>query len=311
MARLTRFWGTRRSACGSLQVQYFGHVYNDRDVPWHYPWLYFAATVPVGLQILGVLGLVQAWRSRRTDPFLMLLAASIGFFLVLFSTRVPVYDGERLFLVVFPLWAILIGRGFTVAWARLGGPFDVRDVRWLRSGLVAAILAQAYGVVALHPFGLSYYNLLVCGLPGAERLGLELTYWGDAVDRVLLDRLAGAAAPDASAALAPTLYPGQGVVTTTQNLLRRGIHLEDEAASPPGRLGGRLAPDRLLEFRAPQPSDWSSPHRHPLSPGGLAFRRLVLHCGVFAETSTSLWSSRRLSVKYVQNDLNEPCERAV
>ena len=66
--------------------------------------------------------------------------------------------------------------------------------------------------MALHPFGLSYYNLLVGGLPGAERLGLELTYWSDAVDRVLLDRLRGRGPPGQSAALAPTLYPGQGVL---------------------------------------------------------------------------------------------------
>ena len=45
-------------------------------------------------------------------------------------------------------------------------------------------------MVALHPFGLSYYNGLVGGLPGAERLGLELTYWNDPVDQVLLDQLA-------------------------------------------------------------------------------------------------------------------------
>ena len=65
-----------------MQVQYFGQVYADRDVPWHYPWLYFAATVPVGLQALGAVGLVQAWRNRRADPFLLLLVGSIGFFLV-------------------------------------------------------------------------------------------------------------------------------------------------------------------------------------------------------------------------------------
>ncbi len=48
---------------------------------------------------------------------------------------------------------------------------------------MALVIGQGYGVVTIHPFGLSYYNLLVGGLPGAERLGLELTYWGDAVDR--------------------------------------------------------------------------------------------------------------------------------
>ena len=229
--RLARFWGTGLHRA-VLEVLYFGKVYFDHDVPWHYPWLYFAATVPVGLQVLGALGLVQAWRTRRADPFLLLLAGSIGFFLALFSTNIPVYDGERLFLLVFPLWAVLIGRGFAAAWAWAGGGLQVRGMRWRRMGLVAVVLAQAYGVVALHPFGLSYYNVLVGGLPGAERLGLELTYWSDAVDRVLLDRLAAAAAPNASAALVPTLYPGQGIMTTTRGLLRRGILLQDEAAAP-------------------------------------------------------------------------------
>ena len=47
----------------------------------------------------------------------------------------------------------------------------------------------------MHPFGLSYYNELVGGLPGAERLGLELTYWNDPVDQLLLDELGREATP--------------------------------------------------------------------------------------------------------------------
>jgi 4-amino-4-deoxy-L-arabinose transferase-like glycosyltransferase len=230
-ARLARFWGTGVHRV-ALQVQYFGQVYNDRDVPWHYPWFYFAVTVPVGLHLLGALGFAQAWRNRCADPFPLVLAGSIGFFLVLFSTRTPVYDGERLFLLAFPLWAILIGRGFGALWARLSRHPRTRAAGWGRAVLLAALLAQAQGVIALHPFGLSYYNLLVGGLPGAERLGLELTYWGDAVDRVLLERLAAEAAPSDSAALAPTLYPGQGILTTTPRLRRlRGSTLQDESAA--------------------------------------------------------------------------------
>jgi hypothetical protein len=83
----------------------------------------------------------------------------------------------------------------------------------------------------LHPFGLSFYNVLVGGLPGAERLGLELTYWNDPVDQVLLDQLAQAARPGASAALVPTLYPGQGILTTNRALARRRIVLADEQES--------------------------------------------------------------------------------
>jgi len=81
-----------------------------------------------------------------------------------------------------------------------------------------------------HPFGLSYYNLLVGGLPGAERLGLELTYWGDAVDGVLLDRLARVAGPGQTAALAPTLAPDQGTIATTRALVQVPLILRDESA---------------------------------------------------------------------------------
>ncbi len=69
---------------------------------------------------------------------------------------------------------------------------------------------------------------MVGGLPGAEWLGLELTYWNDPVDQVLLDRLAREAMPGASAALVPTLYPGQGILTTNRALARREVILKDE-----------------------------------------------------------------------------------
>ena len=47
VGRLRGFLGTGVERT-SIYVQYFGEVYRDRDVPWHFPWLHFAATVPVG-----------------------------------------------------------------------------------------------------------------------------------------------------------------------------------------------------------------------------------------------------------------------
>jgi 4-amino-4-deoxy-L-arabinose transferase-like glycosyltransferase len=222
LARLGRYLGTGTERL-SLQVQYFGQFYADKDVPWHYPWVYFAITVPVGLHILGVLGVVQVLRSGRREECLPWLAlAGIGLFLALFSTRVPVYDGERLFLLAFPLWAILIGLGGAWAWGR------TRCV-WVHGLMTLAFLSQGYGVVALHPFGLSYHNAFVGGLPGAERLGLELTYWGDAVDRGLLDRLAAEAKPGDVAALVPTLHHIQGVASLTPSLVRKQVTLVDQS----------------------------------------------------------------------------------
>jgi 4-amino-4-deoxy-L-arabinose transferase-like glycosyltransferase len=220
-ARLQGFWGTGviRS---TIFVQYFGAVVADRDVPWHYPWFYFAVTVPIGLQALGFLGVVRAWQRRRQDPFPLLLIATILVFLAIFSTRVPVYDGERLFLLVFPSWALLIGRGFGWLW------YDLAPGARGRVVVVGFLLAQAYGTLSVHPFGLSYYNALVGGLPGAERLGLELTYWNDCVDQKLLDELARRAEPGATAALVPSLYPGQGILTTNRALWRRDLILLDQ-----------------------------------------------------------------------------------
>jgi 4-amino-4-deoxy-L-arabinose transferase-like glycosyltransferase len=222
-ARLQGFFGTSLTRA-TIMVQYFGRVVADRDVPWHYPWFYFAVTVPIGLQALGALGIAWGWKHRAKDPLPLLLAGTIVAFLLLFSTSAPLYDGERLFLHVFPAWALLIGLGFGSLWNH-----PLANLR-RRILLVGFLLVQSYGVLSLSPFGLSYYNALVGGLPGAQRLGLELTYWNDAVDRVLLDRLARDAAPGAIAALVPTLYQGQGVLTTNRALVARDIILKDEDA---------------------------------------------------------------------------------
>ncbi len=222
--RLAAYWGTGVTR-PTILVQYFGQVIADRDVPWHYPWFYFAATVPLGLQLLGCLGFARGWRNRRADAFPLLLAGTIAVFLLIFSTRVPIYDGERLFLHVFPAWALLIGLGFDTLWNHYQTAAVRRRFRIILS---AFLLVQAYGTIALHPFGLSFYNGLTGGLSGAERLGLELTYWNDAVDTVLLDRLAREGKPDDQAALVPTLYEQQGLITTNRALAKAEIILRDE-----------------------------------------------------------------------------------
>jgi 4-amino-4-deoxy-L-arabinose transferase-like glycosyltransferase len=223
--RLMRYLGTG-VARTSILVQYFGTTYADREVPWHYPWVYFAVTVPIGLHVFGCLGVIQGWRRRGDVPLATVLMAAIGLLLALFSTRVPVYDGERLFLPVFPLWAIFIGLGFQTVWELVDGR------KALRVGLLGLLGGQALGMVWMHPFGLSYYNLLVGGLPGAERLGLELTYWGDAVDGALLEELVRADSTADAAALAPTLAPGQGLYATTPAMARQRVLLQDQEAVP-------------------------------------------------------------------------------
>jgi len=222
VARLRGFLSTSVDRL-PLRVLYFGEVVPDVAVPWHYPWVYFVLTVPVGLQLLGALGTIQGARRVRLDLFPLLLVASIGLFLGLFSTSAPVYDGERLFAHVFPAWAVLIGLGFRALWEWRRSPV-------FRSALILALLAQGYGLWRLHPFQLSYYNAVIGGLPGAERLGLELTYWGDTIDRRILEDTARLVAEDGAIALAPTLHHLQPTAILNRSLFERGIAVRPHEA---------------------------------------------------------------------------------
>jgi 4-amino-4-deoxy-L-arabinose transferase-like glycosyltransferase len=220
--RLVRYFATATQRA-VIRTQYFGAVYDDRATPWHYPLFYFAATIPVGLLGLGAVGAFRGWRERRAEP--LFLVATITSLLALFATVAPVYDGERLFLMAFPLWAILVGFGTAWIWGRW-------ENRWVRGALLAFLVAQGYGTVATHPYGLSYYNLLAGGTRGAERLGLELTYWSDSVDDRLLGELARLVAPGEKVALVPTLAPSQGAVLTSRGLLARGVVIADQEGLP-------------------------------------------------------------------------------
>jgi len=170
----------------SLHVYYFGQVWRDIDTPWHYPWVMFVVTVPVGLLLLGLVGLGSGGSRWWREPRLSLVAATFLFVLVVFSApRTPVYDGVRLFLVAFPLWAVAAGVG--AEWL-FNHPRLARFPVSMRTAALAIFLAlQAIGVATYHPVQLSYYSALVGGLRGATHLGFETTYWGDSVTDELLD----------------------------------------------------------------------------------------------------------------------------
>jgi 4-amino-4-deoxy-L-arabinose transferase-like glycosyltransferase len=247
---LERLWSFLYSGVerDRIYVWYFGAVHADTQVPWHYPWVLFAVTVPVGLHALGLCGVGRQLRRGWSDPFGWLLLAAVAFPLVVFSVpSVPVYDGVRMFLMAFPVWALFVGRG---------AAFCVDSLRSRRmppwaavASLTAFLAAQGYGVLHYHPFQLSYYNMLTSdavrhpmwlidrvtdfsrvkrltsGVRGAEELGLEVTYWGDAVTPALLDRWSQLAPPGACAHLAPTLYASHPLLYQTDSTVRRGQRL--------------------------------------------------------------------------------------
>ncbi len=212
-----------------LYCWYLGQRFEDRQVPWHYPFVVFFVTVPVGLHVPGLWGVFTRTISSHpagdsprsiSDPRLQLILAVMLFPLVLFAVPgVTVYDGERLFLVAFPLWAVCAGRGAAcmlgrtkLLLSRLSQPVDSRRLILGRSLALFAtflLLAESYTLVTLHPCQLSYYSWLVGGLRGAHALGFEQTYWGDSITRTLQEQITQHVPEGATVHVAPVLHPLQ------------------------------------------------------------------------------------------------------
>ncbi len=184
-----------------LHCFYFGESVVDRDVSWHYPLVMLLVTVPVGILALGVIGLASQRRVLRSDAKLTLVCGAIVAPLLLFSLNVAVYDGERLFLMSFPLWAALAGIGGQ----RVCEWLTMKSRRWkLVAGMLLA--SQAMGVVTYSPYWLSYYNGLVGGLSGAAALGFEVDYWGESLSRSFWRDLEQQVPPGSRIAVAPIMH---------------------------------------------------------------------------------------------------------
>ncbi len=245
-----REYFARTTSRAVLNCYYLGQVWADKEVPWHYPFVMFAVTVPVGLHLLGVLGAATkltrsvsegesptALRLRfglHGEPREQLVLAAVLFPLALFALPgVAVYDGERLFLISYPMWAVLIGRGAEVVMNHLRQKTESGQWKILAGGrargaiVTLCLLTQSIGVIAMHPCQLSYYNLLVGGSRGADWFGFERTYWGDSVTRSFQRKIAAAVSEGSTIEVSPVLHQFQLAELLKQSpiLRARGIQL--------------------------------------------------------------------------------------
>lgn len=206
-----------------LNVTYFGQVYADDRLPWHYALVQWFAAVPPVVLVLFAAGAVAAWRTpgQRIDRFFSLIPAGS---LALFSLPIARYDTDRLFLVQWPAVAALAGAGFEVIRRKLA------DRGYARGGPVVfgAVLAVFLVVPCLKPSPLSYVSPLAGGVRGFEAWGMDLNYWGDAVDSTLMARMEKLVKPGQKVVVVPTLAGGQAAFLTPDELLRKGLIFEEQ-----------------------------------------------------------------------------------
>ncbi len=159
-----------------IAIQFFGTIYQTpRDsLPWYNTIAWTVMVTPVGFLALGLVGLARAVKRRWSEPIGLMIAGQWAFVLLLRALpHTPGHDGVRLFLPAFGALALLGGLG-----AR---SLLERSVRWGRAAIVACVAEGVASVAILMPVPLSYYSPIVGGLPGAAALGMEPTFYWDAL----------------------------------------------------------------------------------------------------------------------------------
>ena len=176
-----------------IPTQFFGQVY-EFGLPWYntVAWLVLAMPpVTLGLVLAGtalaVRRLVRASENRNGwEELTVYFAIQAALLLVVRALpTAPGHDGIRQLVPSFVFLTLAAG----LVLQRFGR----------RASRACGVLAVAWSVVATaayHPVQLSYYSVLVGGLPGATRLGMEPTYYWDALDEPVRRWLANHTAPD-------------------------------------------------------------------------------------------------------------------
>jgi hypothetical protein len=165
-----------REATRRIPVEFLGTIYDSprESLPWYNTLAWTVMVTPVGLLLLGCAGLWAAARQWRSYPTGILIAANWVFLMLLRALpHTPGHDGVRLFLPAFGVLALLVGVGVT--WL---------IERWkvlTRAVVVVALMEAVASVAIMMPVPASYFSPLVGGLPGASALGMEPTYYWDAL----------------------------------------------------------------------------------------------------------------------------------
>jgi 4-amino-4-deoxy-L-arabinose transferase-like glycosyltransferase len=179
---------------------YFGQVYSNPPVPWHYPFVtLMIATPPISLG-LGFLGMLMALLSWRSKPVGWLLILNfLAPMLLLSCTKSPKYDSLRLYLLTPVILAALAGWGFAAFRDWVGRYRAIwrdpsRRTSQSFSGLsrgvtlfwgILLLAPSAFALIMVHPYPLAYFNSLIGGVRGAAPppagIGMESNFWGEAV----------------------------------------------------------------------------------------------------------------------------------
>jgi hypothetical protein len=196
LAEYATFYSQHQSTALWYLGRPWGYTHGP-PAPWHYPLAILGAGLPEWILLFALGGIARTlwgWRQRHY-PVLWLLVG-LAWIVIASLPAAPKYDGDRLFLPVMVPIALMAGHGF-------GGLLALVFERRLFQSVGTAIARIVTGLAILGLCGgwawwdlrqwqgahLNYFNKVVGGAAGAQRLGFETTYWGEAVNEEVLSWL--------------------------------------------------------------------------------------------------------------------------
>src|SRR5262245_19959007 len=159
-----------------INVQFLGTTYvtPKQSLPWYNTIVWTLFVTPIGFLAIAGAGIGVALRNWREESLGILLAGHWLFLMILRAMpHTPGHDGVRLFLPAFGVLALLGGLGAQRLVARYGW--------WAKGAIAAALMEGVITITVMMPVPLSYFSPIVGGLPGATKLGMEPTYYWDAL----------------------------------------------------------------------------------------------------------------------------------
>lgn len=206
---MQRFFDMNLQRAGTgfdIATLFLGTVYNQvSGLPWYNTLVWTGITVPIGTLLLAVVGIIGTLRRWAADgQSVLLLLNWLTLVVVRALPGAPVHDAERLILPSFAFLAALAGvgchflverhRGRCLRHVERHGGHSLQSAerhrgRFLKVAIAMVFLGSASSLGWYAPQWLSYYNLLIGGLRGADRAGMEATYYWDALDSEVLDWL--------------------------------------------------------------------------------------------------------------------------
>lgn len=173
-----------RASTIPIKTRFLGHDYLTpvESLPWYNTvvWLFIASPILyLCLSLVGAIGTMRRWRAESAACLFVMSAAFL--FLLRALPHTPGHDGTRQLAVGFGSLAPLCGAGAALLMRR-----NRRAGRLL---VCSTALELSASVALLMPVPLSYFSPIVGGLPGAAAIGMEPTYYWDALTPAALQRI--------------------------------------------------------------------------------------------------------------------------